>query len=112
MNIHKLWASNRYTRLSVLLMLVLTLVLSACGGDATPTTQPVAPTNTAAEAGATPQASAGTPTEASAQQPTAAATSTTEASSATTPSTGGQGGGGGTLRWSNEGVSELDTLDP
>ena len=88
------------TKLGTLALLLIPMVISACGGDntPTPTTAPPQATNTSAPAGAaSPTVAAG--------QPTA-----TGAAAIDTPAT--TAGGGGNLRWSNEGISELDTLDP
>ena len=112
---------NARRGLALLGLLALMLpALAACGGETpTVTTLPVATNTTVVGAGATAAAtdttSASTPTEAGAATPSAAA-------AAGTPAGGGAAGGptvppqkvggGGTIRWSNEGVQDLDTLDP
>src|SRR5438552_3800027 len=101
------WANSKFkiqnSKLLVLALLV-PMLLSACSGGPTPTTEPPAPTATAAEGAASPSAAVEQPT--AAEQPTAMATEGETATAAT------GGSAGGVLRWSNEGVSELDTLDP
>ncbi|HUS16007.1 MAG TPA: peptide ABC transporter substrate-binding protein [Chloroflexia bacterium] len=89
------------------------LLLTACGG---PDPTPTAPAGGAPAATAVLTAAPSTPVPPVANTAVAGATTgaaTTATSAATTVAPpGGMGGGGGTLRWSNEGVSELDTLDP
>ena len=113
---------HRYSRtawrsFALLSLLALLLpLLAACGGETpTATTIPTAPTaTTGAEAPTATTAAGPTATEAGAA-PTAAtggaatATTGTSAGAAATPN---KVGGGGTIRWSNEGVQDLDTLDP
>jgi oligopeptide transport system substrate-binding protein len=107
---------NARRGLALLALLTLMLpALAACGGETpTATALPVA-TNTApaapaATAAATDTTSASTPTEAGAATPSAAAGGAGPASGPTAPPQ--KVGGGGTIRWSNEGVQDLDTLDP
>src|SRR5690242_10591830 len=106
----------------VSLLALLLPLLAACGGETpTATTVPAAPTATtgaeaptATTAAAAPTVAAPTATEAGAAPTTAtggAATATT-ATGATGAATPNKVGGGGTIRWSNEGVQDLDTLDP
>jgi peptide/nickel transport system substrate-binding protein/oligopeptide transport system substrate-binding protein len=120
------YSRTAWRRFALLSLLALLLpLLAACGGETpTATTVPAAPTATIATeaptatlAAAAPTATTGTSataTEAGAA-PTAAtggaatATSGTSAGAAATPN---KVGGGGTIRWSNEGVQDLDTLDP
>jgi peptide/nickel transport system substrate-binding protein/oligopeptide transport system substrate-binding protein len=87
-------------KLLLVLGVLLPMVLTACEGAATPTTVPVPPTPSE---GARPST-----TDTPAPQPSAAATNTI-AGIVETPSGSSPGG---VLRWSNEGVSEIDTLDP
>src|SRR5919202_4195390 len=74
-------------KFAALLALVAPMLLSACGGGNTPTSGTSGPG----------QATAG---------------ATTGTSPSDTSTRNAAAGGGGTLRWSNEGISELDTLDP
>ncbi|MEO8286072.1 MAG: peptide ABC transporter substrate-binding protein [Chloroflexota bacterium] len=91
-------ALKRSGKLLALALLLMPVLLTACGGDATPTTAPAESTSTTAPETA--------PT-------TAAAATGTTAPAAETPTVGGSAGSaGGVLRWSNEGITELDTLDP
>lgn len=117
---------KRPAKLLALMGLVVSVLLTACGGTAnTPTTAPATATTGSVQVASTATTDQGQPTA----MPTTAATSTTgqtqatagttdtttatSPTQATTGGTGGNGGGGGgTLRWSNEGVSEIDTLDP
>lgn len=100
-------------KLLALLGLLTPMLLTACGGtDSTPTLAPATPTTGQAQPTA---ASTVASTSTTGQmQATVGVTGTTMATSPTQATTGGSGagGGGGTLRWSNEGVSEIDTLDP
>ncbi len=98
---------TRLTKIFALAALVISMLLAACGGDNTPTTQPqVQATPTAAQqAATTPQEQ---PTNADLPTPTTGA-----AMSDATPTAGAAAGGaGGTLRWANEGVADLDVIDP
>src|SRR5689334_10497336 len=93
-------------RLAVLSGLALVVPALVACGDATPTptTSPIdlaTATSTSAPSGAASATPAGT-TTVSGTNPTATV-------GAATPN---KTGGGGTLRWSNEGVQDLDTLDP
>lgn len=98
-------AYKKPAKLLALLGLVTPLLLTACGGaDNTPTTAPATATTGSGQVAGTATTMQG--------QPTMGATGTTMSTSPTQATTGGSGGGGGTLRWSNEGVSEVDTLDP
>lgn len=93
---------NRPAKLLPVLALAIPMLLSACGGEPTPTTAPPAATNTTLPSAASPTTGG---------EATAAATNTTVGASPVATGTVGTTGSG-VLRWSNEGVSELDTLDP
>src|SRR5690349_12657077 len=102
------------------LLALLLPLLAACGGETpTATTVPAAPTAitgaeapTATTAAAAPTVAGPTATEAGAA-PTAAsgvAATATTGTGATGAATPNKVGGGGIVRWSNEGVQDLDTL--
>src|SRR3954462_4001745 len=99
-------ALSRPGKLLVLATLVTPMLLVACTGESTPT-----PGNAPGAATATTGGTAGA-TATGAEQPTAAATTATTAGGGTPTTAGATGGSSGVLRWSNEGVSEIDTLDP
>src|SRR5919201_7067538 len=94
----------------LILALLVVMVLPGCSGGPTPTREPPQPTATEAEGAASPSAAVGQPT--AAEQPTSVEQPTAMATEGETPTAATGGGTGGVLRWSNEGVSELDTLDP
>ncbi|MEO5952846.1 MAG: peptide ABC transporter substrate-binding protein [Chloroflexia bacterium] len=95
---------KRPAKVLTFLGLVVPMLLTACGGTSeTPTTPPATLTT-----GASQTVGVATTTG---NQPTGGVSDAT-AVTAPTSATAGGGGGGGTLRWSNEGVSEIDTLDP
>ncbi|MBF6614676.1 MAG: hypothetical protein IVW55_16315 [Chloroflexi bacterium] len=94
---------KRPAKLVALLGLLVPVALSACGGaNNTPTTSAPAST-TQPTAGQVEATATVAPVGEATMQPTMSGTISSTVSAA---------GGGGTLRWSNEGVSEIDTLDP
>ena len=87
-----------------ILALLVPLLLTACGGE--PTATPAPGGATVPPGGAGPTVPAATPNPAN---PTAVPGGNGQPAPTPTPMAAGTGG---TLRWANEGVNEIDTLDP